>query len=73
VTDEFRHYRRWFYAAAIYNAVWGSVVVLFPAALLRIADVKPPVQLISEKIAVAIPPSVLSRYVGEYEFSNGQG
>jgi len=39
VTEEFRHYRRWFYAAAIYNTVWGSVVVLFPALLLRIADV----------------------------------
>jgi hypothetical protein len=38
VTDEFRHYRRWFYAAGIYNAVWGSAVVLFPATLLRIAD-----------------------------------
>ena len=38
MTDEFRHYRRWFYAAAIYNAVWGSAVVLFPGALLRIAD-----------------------------------
>jgi len=37
VTDEFRHYRRWFYAAALYNVVWGSVVVLFPAVLLRMA------------------------------------
>ena len=35
--DEFRHYRRWFYAAAIYNAVWGSAVVLFPATVLWIA------------------------------------
>jgi hypothetical protein len=38
VTDELRHYRRWFYAAAIYNAVWGCAVVLFPGTLLRIAD-----------------------------------
>jgi hypothetical protein len=37
VTDEFRHYRRWFYAAAIYNAAWGIAVVLFPSTLLRIA------------------------------------
>ena len=37
MTDEFRHYRRWFYAAAIYNAAWGSAVVLFPGTLLRIA------------------------------------
>jgi hypothetical protein len=35
VTDEFRPYRRWFYAAAIYNAAWGSAVVLFPGTLLR--------------------------------------
>jgi small multidrug resistance pump len=39
VTDEFRQYRRWFYAAAIYNALWGGVVVLFPGALLRMANV----------------------------------
>ena len=36
MTDELRHYRRWFYAAAIYNAVWGAAVVLFPGTLLRI-------------------------------------
>jgi hypothetical protein len=36
VTDEFQHYRRWFYAAALYNAAWGGAVVLFPAALLRL-------------------------------------
>jgi hypothetical protein len=39
VTDPFRHYRRWFYAAAIYNAAWGTAVVLFPGVLLRLADV----------------------------------
>ena len=33
-----QQYRRWFYAAAIYNLVWGSAVILFPATLLRIAD-----------------------------------
>jgi hypothetical protein len=37
VSDELRHYRRWFYGAAIYNAVWGGTVVLFPDTLLRIA------------------------------------
>ncbi len=35
--DEFRLYRRWFYAAAIYNAVWGAAVVLFPRTLLGVA------------------------------------
>ena len=32
-------YRRWFYAAAIYNAAWGTAVVLFPGVLLDIAQV----------------------------------
>ena len=35
--NEFQPYRRWFYAAAIYNLVWGAAVVLFPATLLDIA------------------------------------
>ena len=35
--DEFRWYRSWFYAAAIYNVVWGAAVVVFPGALLRFA------------------------------------
>ena len=39
MTDQFRQYRRWFYAAAIYNAVWGSAVILFPRLLLRIAGI----------------------------------
>ena len=30
------------------------------------------VQLISEKKEITLPPSVIARYVGEYEFSNGQ-
>jgi small multidrug resistance pump len=37
MTDEFRGYRRWFYAAAIYNAGWGTAVVLFPRPLLQMA------------------------------------
>jgi hypothetical protein len=37
VSDAFLHYRRWFYAAAIYNAVWGSIVVVFPGTLLSMA------------------------------------
>jgi hypothetical protein len=38
VTDEFRLFRRWFYAAAIYNVVWGGAVALFPGTLLEVAD-----------------------------------
>jgi hypothetical protein len=57
VTDEFRHYRRWFYAAAIYNAVWGSAVVLFPGTLLRIVNMNasgalPLVQVIGMMVGV---------------------
>lgn len=43
--DEMLTYRRWFYAAAIYNVLWGSVVVMFPNFLfdvLRIARPESP-------------------------------
>ena len=36
MTDEFVHYRRWFYAAAVYNVLWGTAVAMFPGTLLRI-------------------------------------
>jgi small multidrug resistance pump len=56
VTDAFRHYRGWFYAAAIYNAVWGGAVVLFPGPLLRIAnmndDAAPLVQVVGMMVGV---------------------
>jgi hypothetical protein len=57
VTDSARRYRRWFYAAAVYNAVWGIGVVLFPAMLLRIAGVSaagasPLVQVIGMMVGV---------------------
>ena len=39
MSDEFQTYRRWFLAAAIYNAAWGTAVVLFPETLLRLAAV----------------------------------
>jgi small multidrug resistance pump len=41
MTDPFRRYRPWFHAAAAYNALWGSVVVLFPTAFMRLAGVTP--------------------------------
>ncbi len=37
-----RRYRPWFYAAAAYNLVWGSLVVLFPALLFRVLGVEAP-------------------------------
>jgi hypothetical protein len=56
VTDEFRTYRGWFYAAAIYNAAWGGAVVLFPGPLLVIAnmndDAVPLVQVIGMMVGV---------------------
>ena len=37
MSDAFLLYRRWFHAAAFYNAVWGSLIVIFPGTLLSIA------------------------------------
>jgi hypothetical protein len=42
VRDDFRSYRAWFYAAAIYNATWGTAVILFPGTLLEIARMDAP-------------------------------
>jgi hypothetical protein len=60
VTGALRHYRRWFYAAAIYNAVWGTAVVLFPTTLLRIAGIHEP---------TAVPlAQVVGMMVGVYAY-----
>jgi small multidrug resistance pump len=42
MSDELQIYRRWFYAAAIYNAAWGIAVVLFPDPVLRLAGLDSP-------------------------------
>lgn len=42
MSGELLMYRRWFYAAAIYNAVWGIAVVLFPGPVLRLAGLDSP-------------------------------
>ena len=57
MNDEFRVYRRWFYAAAIYNAVWGIAVVMFPGTLLHLAgmsapDALPLVQVVGMMVGV---------------------
>ena len=56
MTDELRHYRGWFSAAAIYNAIWGGAVVLFPGPLLRMAnmndDAIPLVQVVGMMVGV---------------------
>lgn len=60
MTDDLPYYRRWFYAAAIYNAVWGGAVVLFPRTLLRIADIN---------ATVAVPfVQVIGMMVGVYAY-----
>jgi hypothetical protein len=55
--DGLRVYRRWFYAAAIYNAAWGLGVVVFPGALLhwagpRASGASPLVQVIGMMVGV---------------------
>ena len=40
--DDLRSYAPWFYAAAVYNLVWGTLVVLFPAALFAALDIERP-------------------------------
>jgi hypothetical protein len=38
-------YRPWFYAAALYNLVWGVVNILFPNLLFQILGLTPPAPL----------------------------
>ena len=57
MSGELRVYRRWFRAAAIYNLVWGTAVVVFPGPLLRIAGMEgaaatPLVQVIGMMVGV---------------------
>ncbi len=40
--DPYRPYRGWFYAAAVYNVVWGTAAVLAPEAFFRLAGMPPP-------------------------------
>lgn len=43
--DPYRRYKPWFYAAAIYNAVWGGFVVLFPEQLFKLIGMPSPVPI----------------------------
>lgn len=60
MTDEFRHYKLWFYAAAIYNAAWGTIVVIFPGMLLHFTGV-------TESGAVPLA-QVIGMMVGVYAY-----
>ena len=42
MTGTLERSRRWFYAAAIYNIVWGVAVVLSPDTLLRMTGTEAP-------------------------------
>lgn len=38
----FKKYSPWFYAAAFYNLIWGTVVILWPSLLFTIWDIPQP-------------------------------
>jgi small multidrug resistance pump len=40
--NQFLRYRPWFYAAALYNLVWGSINVLLPTFLFDLIDMPHP-------------------------------
>ena len=42
VREPLARYRPWFYAAALYNLAWGTIVVLFPRALFDVIAVPAP-------------------------------
>ena len=42
---ELSKYKKWFYAAAIYNFVWGTINILFPALLWDVLSIEQPLYL----------------------------
>ena len=58
--DVFRRYRPWFYAAAAYNLLWGTAVVINPGPLLHLAGV-------SDRGAVPLA-QVIGMMVGVYAY-----
>ncbi|MCB0175680.1 MAG: hypothetical protein KDI02_24080 [Anaerolineae bacterium] len=42
-----KKYSPWFYAAALYNFIWGSVTILFPTLFFELIDVPQPIHLSS--------------------------
>lgn len=39
--DKLNAYRPWFYAAALYNLLWGAFVCVFPGAYFKILKIEP--------------------------------
>jgi small multidrug resistance pump len=57
MSDRFVRYRRWFYAAAVYNAAWGTAVIAFPRELsglvgLDVSGATPIVQVVGMIVGV---------------------
>ena len=42
MTDPLLRYRPWFYAAAVYNLIWGVGIILLPDLLFRLLGMAPP-------------------------------
>jgi hypothetical protein len=40
--ESLRRYSPWFYAAAIYNLIWGAAMILFPGAYFNLVNIDPP-------------------------------
>jgi hypothetical protein len=40
--DALARYRPWFYAAAVYNVVWGALHILFPSLFFNVIGMSPP-------------------------------
>lgn len=60
-------YRPWFYAAAVYNLVWGAINILFPNLLFNLIRVAPPSvpplwQVVGMFVLVYAPASWAARY-----------
>jgi hypothetical protein len=47
-----KRYRYWFYAAAIYNLLWGGINIFFPELLFNWIGMPPPDYLPMEKHAL---------------------
>jgi hypothetical protein len=59
-TARLNRYRPWFYAAAAYNLLWGSAVVLFPVPVFHWLGLRPPTpvpiwQVVGMLVAVYAP------------------
>lgn len=40
--DKYNHFRPWFYAAALYNFIWGLTNIFFPALVFQFWDLRLP-------------------------------